>query len=180
MAAYRLPTIRYHVLRRPSGFASNVREILPGNFNPNKKYPVLFAPYGGPGSQRVSKSCITMAWRHYISSDPELEFIIVTVDGRGTGYQGRKFRSTVAKQLGKLEDEDQVWAGKQWQAKLCRYEPYGDFGVEYWLQRWSSIVGVFSLGLITAPVTGKYQPPPTPYTTKKTGVCASPCTPNAT
>lgn len=53
---YALPNISYLSLEHPDGYSLNVMERLPANFDPSKKYPVLFTPYGGPGSQRVSKS----------------------------------------------------------------------------------------------------------------------------
>jgi len=45
-------------------------------------------------------------------SDPKYPMIIVIVDGRGTALKGRKFRVSVAKQLGKLEAEDQIKAAQ--------------------------------------------------------------------
>jgi dipeptidyl-peptidase-4 len=159
LAAYKLPVIKYHTLQHPDGYTLNAKEILPADFNPRKKYPVLFDPYGGPGAQQVSKSYNPIAWRHYIASDPELQYIVVTVDNRGTGYKGRAFRSLVTGQLGKLEAADQVWAGKLWGKK-----PYVDknhiamWGWSYGGYLTSKVIetnsGVFSLGLITAPVSG--------------------------
>ncbi|PWW77998.1 hypothetical protein C7212DRAFT_342419 [Tuber magnatum] len=52
--------------------------------------------------------------RAYLGSDPELEYIVVSVDNRGTGYKGRRFRTMAAGQLGKLEAEDQVWAAREY------------------------------------------------------------------
>ncbi|KAF8246603.1 extracellular dipeptidyl-peptidase Dpp4 [Wilcoxina mikolae CBS 423.85] len=158
LAAYKLPIVRYHTLTHPSGYTLNAREILPANFDPRKRYPVLFDPYGGPGSQEVDKYYTPVGWRTYIGSDPELQYIVVTVDNRGTGRKGRTFRSLVAKQLGKLEAEDQVWAGSLWAKK-----PYVDedhiamWGWSYGGYLTSKVIeadsGVFSLGLITAPVS---------------------------
>ncbi|KAA8898505.1 putative dipeptidyl peptidase 4 [Sphaerosporella brunnea] len=158
LAAYKLPTVKYHELRHPDGYSLNVKEILPANFDPRKKYPVLFDPYGGPGAQQVAKVYTIVGWRHYIASDPELEYVIVTVDNRGTGFKGRVFRSFVARQLGKLEAEDQVWAAKEWAKR-----PYVDgnhlaiWGWSFGGYLTSKVIetnsGVFSLGLITAPVS---------------------------
>jgi dipeptidyl aminopeptidase/acylaminoacyl peptidase len=39
-------------------------------------------------------------------------FIVVIVDGRGTGFKGRAYRACVSKQLGKLEVEDQIFAAR--------------------------------------------------------------------
>ncbi len=155
---YNLPEITYKELQHPDGFTLNVMQRLPANFSPDKKYPVLFDPYGGPGSQQVSKAFQPISWRTYIGSDPELEYIVYTVDNRGTGYKGRAFRAAVTKQLGSLEADDQIWAARE----LAK-EPFVDAG-KMGMWGWSyggyltakvieQDTGVFSLGVITAPVS---------------------------
>ena len=155
---YNLPEITYTELEHPEGFKLNVMQRLPANFSPDKKYPVLFDPYGGPGAQEVDKAFQPLNWRAYIGSDPELEYIVYTVDNRGTGFKGRKFRSVVAKQLGKLEADDQIWAAKElakqpWvdSSKIAIWGwSYGGYLTSKVLEKDS---GVFSLGLMTAPVS---------------------------
>ncbi|KAK7914911.1 hypothetical protein PG985_012614 [Apiospora marii] len=159
LEAYSLPNITYFSLDHPSGFSFNVMERLPPKFDPSKTYPVLFIPYGGPGAQEVSKSFKAIDWKAYITSDPELEYITYTVDGRGTGYKGREFRSTVAAHLGKLEAEDQIWVAQQ----LAESRPYIDaskIGIQGWSfggYLSSKVIeadsGVFSHALIVAPVS---------------------------
>lgn len=132
---------------------------LPVNFDPTKKYPVLFTPYGGPGAQEVSKRFQTLAWRAYVASDPELEYITYTVDNRGTGYKGRAFRSTVSKHLGRLEPQDQIWAAEQLieQNEFIDEDRVGMWGWSFGGYLTAKVLeadsGVFSFGLITAPVT---------------------------
>lgn len=110
---YNLPRITFFEIKLPTGESLNVMQRLPANFDEDKKYPVLFTPYGGPGAQEVTKSWQSLGWKAYIASDPELEFITWTVDNRGTGFKGRAFRSLVAKQLGRLEARDQVFAARE-------------------------------------------------------------------
>ncbi|KAL4994647.1 putative dipeptidyl peptidase 4 [Aspergillus recurvatus] len=155
---YAFPNISYFELTIPSGEKLNVMQRLPVGFSPDKKYPLLFTPYGGPGAQEVSKRWQSLDFNAYIASDPELEYVTWTVDNRGTGYQGREFRSLVAKQLGKLEAEDQVYAAKQ-AAKLdwIDSEHIAIWGWSYGGYLTGKVVetdsGVFSLGLLTAPVS---------------------------
>ncbi|KAK8064643.1 hypothetical protein PG994_007281 [Apiospora phragmitis] len=156
---YNLPNITYFSLDHPSGFRFNVMERLPPKFDPSKTYPVLFIPYGGPGAQEVSKSFKAIDWKAYITSDPELQYITYTVDGRGTGYKGREFRSTVTAHLGKLEAQDQIWVAQQ----LAESRPYIDaskIGIQGWSfggYLSSKVIeadsGVFSHALIVAPVS---------------------------
>jgi dipeptidyl aminopeptidase len=96
-----------------NGFTLNYREIRPPNFDSsgNTKYPVLFHCYGGPGSQTVDKR-FSVDWHSWLASEPRLEYLIVEVDGRGTGYMGRKSRVGVRGQLGTLESYDQAAAAR--------------------------------------------------------------------
>ncbi|EAW10396.1 prolyl dipeptidyl peptidase DppIV [Aspergillus clavatus NRRL 1] len=155
---YTLPKISYFELRLPSGETLNVMQRLPVSFSPRKKYPILFTPYGGPGAQEVSKAWQSQTFKSYIASDPELEFVTWTVDNRGTGYKGRRFRGQVAKQLGRLEAQDQVWAAQQ-AAKLpfIDAEHIAIWGWSYGGYLTGKVIetdsGVFSLGVLTAPVS---------------------------
>lgn len=156
---YNLPKLTYLTLEHPDGYSLNVLEQLPPNFDSAKKYPVLFTPYGGPGSQEISKSYASAGWSAYISSDPELQYITYTVDNRGTGYKGREFRSLVASHLGDYEAKDQVWAAQELASRNSFIDTnhVGIFGWSYGGYLSSKVVeldsGVFTLGLIVAPVT---------------------------
>ncbi|KAI0376458.1 dipeptidyl peptidase IV N-terminal region-domain-containing protein [Hypomontagnella monticulosa] len=156
---YNLPNITYFTLDHPDGYSLNVMESLPPNFDPAKKYPVLFTPYGGPGSQEVSKSFQSIGWAAYISSDPELEFIQYTVDNRGTGFKGRAFRALVSSHLGEFEAADQIWAAQELTSRnaFIDAEKVGIFGWSFGGYLSAKVVeadsGVFTLGLIVAPVS---------------------------
>ncbi|CAI4212075.1 unnamed protein product [Parascedosporium putredinis] len=159
IADYRLPNISYFELSHPDGYQLNVMQQLPANFDPSRSYPVLFTPYGGPNSQSVAKRFQTYTWDTYISSDPELEYIVYTVDNRGTAHRGRDYRSAVTSRLGELEARDQTWAAEQLAEKFDYVDPakigmwgwsYGGYLTAKTLELDS---GVFSLGLITAPVS---------------------------
>ncbi|CUS11548.1 unnamed protein product [Tuber aestivum] len=68
-----------------STFWSAYRQI----FVSGKKYAVLFDIYGGPGSQLTEGTFRrTVDCNAYLGSDPELEYIAVTMDNRGTGIRG--------------------------------------------------------------------------------------------
>jgi dipeptidyl-peptidase 4 len=157
LAEYKLPKISWFTLKHPSGYELNVLERLPPNFRKGKKYPVLFDIYGGPGSQETAKSFRrTVDWSTYLGSDPELEYIVLSVDNRGTGFKGRKFRTLVAKQLGKLEAEDQVWAAQEYaKREYVDKDHIAIWGWSYGGYLTSKVVetdtGVFTLGLVCFP-----------------------------
>ncbi|KAI2621325.1 dipeptidyl peptidase IV N-terminal region-domain-containing protein [Xylaria nigripes] len=156
---YNLPNTTYFKLEHPDGYTMDVKQVLPPRFNPKKYYPVLFTPYGGPGAQEVNKLYATPDWNAYITSDPELEYITYTVDNRGSGYQGRAYRSLVASHLGEFEAADQIWAAKELASRhqFIDVNHISIFGWSFGGFLSSKVVeadsGVFSFALIVAPVS---------------------------
>ncbi|KAK5097890.1 Dipeptidyl peptidase 4 [Lithohypha guttulata] len=158
---YTLPNITYFELPiEGTEYTMNVMQRLPPNFDPSRKYPVLFTPYGGPGAQEASYRFQPLDFNAYIASDPELEYITYTVDGRGTGYKGRAFRAEVTAQLGLLEAQDQISAARQL-IDMFDYIDADHVGIWGW-SFGGYLAGkvveadsdhLFSLGLSTAPVS---------------------------
>lgn len=158
---YTLPNITYFELPiEGTEYTMNVMQRLPPNFDPSRKYPVLFTPYGGPGAQEASYRFQPLDFNAYIASDPELEYITCTVDGRGTGYKGRAFRAEVTAQLGLLEAQDQISAARQL-IDMFDYIDADHVGIWGW-SFGGYLAGkvveadsdhLFSLGLSTAPVS---------------------------
>lgn len=93
---------------------ANCVEYRPPSFNESLKYPVLFYVYGGPVSQLVQK---TFAYGFQQALASTLNAIVVTVDGRGTGYRGRAYRNVVREHLGRYEAQDQIAAAKNWTSR---------------------------------------------------------------
>lgn len=85
--------------------------IKPKDFSPKKKYPVLMYVYGGPGIQTVTNSWAysNTMWYHMLA---QKGYIVISVDGRGTGGRGAKFKKCTYANLGKLELQDQIEAAK--------------------------------------------------------------------
>ncbi len=92
----------------------NMWMIKPTHFDPNKEYPLLMFQYSGPGSQQVNNRWGNV-WRHdyWHQMLAEKGYVIVCVDGRGTGFKGRDFKKVTYKELGKYEIEDQIEAAKE-------------------------------------------------------------------
>lgn len=134
----------------------NYVERRPPHFNPKNKYPVLFQQYSGPGSQSVSKR-FAVDFQSYVAAN--LGYVVVTVDGRGTGFIGRKARVIVRKNLGKWEAHDQIAAAKIWAAKSytdeTRIAIWGwSFGGFQTLKTLEQDAGeTFQYGMAVAPVT---------------------------
>ncbi|WP_228853401.1 S9 family peptidase [Aegicerativicinus sediminis] len=71
--------------------------ILPTNFDPNKKYPVLDATYTGPHTQVFPKSFNLAFNNQYFA---ELGFIVVSIDGLGTAGRSKAFREHSYQNMG--------------------------------------------------------------------------------
>lgn len=85
--------------------------IKPYKFNKRKKHPVLLYVYGGPGVQTVKNewSSFNYLWFQHLAS---LGYIIVSVDGRGTGGRGAEFKKQTYACLGEKETEDMIALAK--------------------------------------------------------------------
>ncbi|KAL9110042.1 MAG: hypothetical protein Q9227_005381 [Pyrenula ochraceoflavens] len=116
-SAHEMPIEIYQTLTIDN-YTLQAVERRPPRFNPKKKYPVIFWLYNGPGSQMVNRK-FTVDFQAYLASS--LGYIVVTVDGRGTGFIGREARCIVRGNLGKYEAHDQIHAAKIWASK-----PYVD------------------------------------------------------
>lgn len=138
------------------GYELQVVESRPPHFNENKKYPVLFFLYGGPGSQTVHKT-FSVDFQSYIASS--LNYIVVTVDGRGTGFTGRKSRCIVRGNVGYWESRDQIETAKIWASKkyvdASRMAIWGwSYGGFLTLKTLENDAGqTFRYGMAVAPVT---------------------------
>lgn len=138
------------------GYDLNVVERRPPHFSEKKKYPVLFYLYGGPGSQTVNKK-FSVDFQAYVASN--LGYIVVTVDGRGTGLIGRKARTIIRGNIGFYEAHDQIETAKIWAAK--RYVDKSKMAIWGWsyggfmtLKTLEQDAGqTFSYGMAVAPVT---------------------------
>ena len=85
--------------------------IKPADFDANKKYPVIMFQYSGPGNQQVVNSWNAGSMGQGCAYDQYLAqqgFIVVCVDGRGTGGRGAEFEKCTYQHLGNLEAKDQV------------------------------------------------------------------------
>jgi len=108
-----LPLLIYQTIE-VDGFELNVVERRPPHFDPRRKYPVLFQLYNGPGYQEVHRQ-FNVDFQTFVASS--LGYIVVTVDGRGTGYRGRATRCIIRGNIGHYEAHDHIAAAKMWAQK---------------------------------------------------------------
>lgn len=135
--------------------------VKPKDFDTNKKYPVILFQYSGPGSQQVidAWNAGSMgnggAFDYYLAQQG---FIVICVDGRGTGGRGAAFEKCTYLRIGELESRDQVetalWLGKQSYIDKERIGIWGwSFGGFNTLMGMSEGRPVFKAGVAVAPPT---------------------------
>ncbi len=95
-------------------------QILPPDFDPSKKYPVLIYVYGGPGHQTVNNSWANSDY-WWLQLLAQHGIISVSINNRGSGAQGEVFKKMTYLQLGKYETEDMITL-----AKYMAKQPYVD------------------------------------------------------
>ena len=138
----------------PSGDDLHYRMYKPANMEKDRKYPVVFALYGGPHVQLVRRG-----WDkpfHQILA--QSGYIVFTLDNRGSNKRGVEFEGTLYRQLGKVEVEDQV-AGAEFLKTLgfvdsdrigVQGHSYGGYMT---LMSMFKAPDVFKVGVSGAPVT---------------------------
>lgn len=95
-----------------NGNELNMWMIKPPNFDPDEEYPMLMYQYSGPGSQSVKNTFFGSNdyWYEMLAQEG---YIVVCVDGRGTGFKGADFKKMTQLELGKYEVIDQIAAAKK-------------------------------------------------------------------
>lgn len=137
-----------------SGQKLNALITYPVSFDASKKYPVVMTQYSGPGSQ-TALNAFRLDWEQALAQEG---FIVVSVDGRGTGSRGRDFLKCTYLNLGLLESTDQIET-----AQALKKLPYVDgdnMGIWGWsfggytsLMCMSRGKGTFKAGIAVAPPT---------------------------
>ena len=159
LSAYQLGITRLVTLPSPGGPQLNARLILPPNFDPAKRYPVIVNVYNGPHLQMVANSWLSGGdlWMHHLAQEG---FILFSIDGRGSANRGLAFESAIFRRIGDVEIEDQLTGvryllGQSFvdSARIGVYGwSYGGFMTIALLTR-PEAKGLFKCGIAGGPVT---------------------------
>ncbi|VDO08472.1 unnamed protein product [Brugia timori] len=90
-----------------------VKMLLPPGFDQaaiDIKYPVIVSVYTGPGSQKVTEEITPNTLDMFLASSAK--YIVIYIDGRGSGMRGWKYKEPVYGHLGTVEIDDQIEAVK--------------------------------------------------------------------
>lgn len=161
IAGLNMPTKEFFKFKTTEGVELNGWMMKPANFDPNKKYPVIMHQYSGPGSQEVLDNWGVGSFRDggmFEAYMCDKGYIMVCVDGRGTGGRGAEFEKCTYMFLGVKESHDQVEA-----ARYLSGLPYIDgsrIGIWGWsfggyntLMSMSEGTPIFKAGVAIAPPT---------------------------
>jgi dipeptidyl-peptidase 4 len=129
--------------------------IKPPDFDPNRRYPVIFSIYGSPGSQQVYDSWGSSGWAQWLAQQG---YIVVGLNHRGSNNYGAAHMKVVYGWLGRWEAHDFAEA-----ARYLARQPwvdgarvgimgtsYGGYATLYAMARYPD---VFSVGIANSPVT---------------------------
>jgi dipeptidyl-peptidase-4 len=98
----------------------------PSNFDPNRRYPVLFSVYAGPGSAGARETFALP------SAMTEYGFLVVTVDHRGTAGMGKRAMDRLYQNLGIVEIDDIAAASRELAKRpYVAGDRVGIFGTSY-------------------------------------------------
>ena len=145
--------------------------VKPVPFDPNKRYPVIFDIYGGPGSQQVYNQFGTSGWTQWLAQQG---YVVVGLNNRGSNNYGRDFMKIVYKQLGKYEALDFAEAAR-YLAKQSFADPkrfaimgtsYGGYSAVYTMEMYPEL---FPVGVANSAV-GDWRLYDTIYTERYMGL----------
>jgi len=148
-----LPT-EFGTIKAKDGQTLHYSMIKPTGFDATKKYPVFLFTYGGPHSQRVTRT-----WGNYFDQYMAQQgFVVFRLDNRGSSRRERVFTDVIYNNLGKNEVEDQV-TGIDWlaQQSFVDAKRVGVFGWSYGgymtLRLLAAASDKIAMGVSVAPVT---------------------------
>lgn len=100
----------FFTVKTEDGIEMDGYMIKPPDFDPTKKYPVLFDLYGEPGGQTATDNWGSL-W-HYMLA--QKGYIIMTLDNRGTPcLKGAEWRKSIYQKVGMINSHDQAMATKE-------------------------------------------------------------------
>ncbi len=158
IAPFANPPVEFFQVDIGGGIKLNGWMVKPPDFDPAKKYPILFHVYGEPASQTVNDSWSGSAWMfsRLLASEG---YLVASVDNRGCpAPRGRAWRKAIYGKIGSIMVHDQTAAVKE----LERTRPYIDperVAVWGWSGGGSSTLNlmfrspdVYKVGMSVAPV----------------------------
>ncbi|WP_370649668.1 S9 family peptidase [uncultured Alistipes sp.] len=154
LAATQRPAKEFFTFVTERGDTLNACIVRPRGFDPSRRYPVLLTQYSGPGSQTVADRW-SLDWEDALA---DKGYIVVSADGRGTGFRGERFKKQTYGRLGAMETEDQLSLARHMAAQP--WVDAGRIGIYGWSYGGFMALscalkghGLFKMAIAVAPVT---------------------------
>lgn len=113
--AANLPSpVEFFKIKTNEGVEMDGWMVKPENFNPSKKYPVVFFVYSEPAGANVIDRFGAGSNRLYAGDMRKDGYVYVTIDNRGTPVpKGREWRKSIYRKIGIVNIDDQAKAAKE-------------------------------------------------------------------
>ena len=111
---YNAPKVEFFKVKTQDGIEMDGWMVKPDNFDPKKKYPVVFYVYGETATQTVVDRFGTGFNRLYAGNMQKDGYIYMAVEGRGApAPKGREWRKSIYHNIGNINIRDQAMAAKE-------------------------------------------------------------------
>lgn len=108
------PTTEFFTITTADNVEMDGWMVKPTNFDPNKKYPVVFYVYSEPAGTTVNDTYNISKNRLYNGDMAEDGYIYISLDNRGTpSPKGREWRKSIYRKIGVVNINDQAMAAKE-------------------------------------------------------------------
>lgn len=105
-----MPSVEFFTVTTEEGIEVDGRMLKPKNFDPTKKYPVLFNVYGEPWGAVAIDSWGSM----FNTLLTQQGYIVIAMDNRGTPcLKGSEWRKSIYRKIGIINARDQALAAKE-------------------------------------------------------------------
>lgn len=110
MSELRQPEEEFFKVTTSDGIEVDGHMIKPIDFDPKKKYPVLFYVYGEPWGQ-IATNTWSGLWEKMLAQQG---YFVIRMDNRGTPcLKGSEWRKSIYRKIGVLNSRDQAMAAKE-------------------------------------------------------------------
>jgi dipeptidyl-peptidase-4 len=106
--------VKFFKVKTEEGVEMDAWMVKPVNFDPNKKYPVVFFVYTEPAGQNARDQWGAGNNRLYNGNMAKDGYIYITIDNRGTpAPKGKEWRKSIYRKIGQINLRDQALAAKE-------------------------------------------------------------------
>jgi dipeptidyl-peptidase-4 len=113
-ASGRVSPVEFFKVKTEEGVEMDGWMVKPENFDPTKKYPVVFFVYTEPAGANVIDRFGVGRNRLYAGDMRKDGYVYVSIDNRGTpAHKGRQWRKSIYRNIGIVNIDDQAKAAKE-------------------------------------------------------------------